>query len=130
MDDSGNVSERGKELGQKKKKRRGGTKFSNSKALKRSAMRKRGESSSIGDQREPDDYDLLFDDEVLPPFRRNINIQSFNLESVLESLPTDETEEMEEQGHRSQLKTSSNSVGVDGEDDGAEESKPEVMNDS
>lgn len=129
MDDSGNVSERGKDLGPKKKKRRGGTKFSNSKALKRSAMRKRGETSSVGDEREPDDYDLLFDDEVLPPFRKNIQIRTLNLDSVPESHPTEEGEEEEEEGHRRQSRTSSGSVGADGEDEGAEESKPEVMND-
>lgn len=134
MEDLSNVSDRPKEVMQKKKKKRGGTRFSNSKALKRSAMRKRGESSSNGDEPEADPFDIFYDHDVPLEFRQTVRMRSLNLEAVGEDVETDEVEEVEElkdmiEDHGSTKQSPTSSESLDcyiGDDGGAVETNTQV----
>lgn len=81
MDLDGHVLEGAKDLA-KMKKKRGGTRFSAPKALKQSAMRKRGGTSPNGDDREVDVFDIFNEEGPLEAFRRNVKICSHNLDVV------------------------------------------------
>lgn len=129
MDSDRNVSERGKDLVQKKKKKRGGTKFSAPKALKRSAMQKRSGSCSNGDERTASEFEGSEDEEP-HGFRRNLKIRTINLETVMEVVSREEEDAgeewkdmLEENVPRRQYYSSSDSLSYSIADDGGVESR-------
>lgn len=100
----------------KRKKKRGGTRFSNSKALRRSALRKTGASRSSGDERGPVEFDGE-DEGAGPEFRRNVKMRSINLDTVVEISEIEKCNEEEEwrsfgeeQEHGRRSSTSSDSL--------------------
>ena len=81
---------------QKKKKKRGGTKFSNTKARKRNAQRRKEASMSTVEERYGDEDLDRSDDEGSVSFRRHMKMRSINLESVVEiveKVDVDETKD-------------------------------------
>lgn len=81
---------------QKRKKKREGTSFSNTKALKCSELRKQGGSTSNGDDRQADVFDIFNDDDMPLEFRQNLKIYLINQETVLESDSTKVAEDGKE----------------------------------
>lgn len=95
MDLDRNSSEGARDLLQTTKKRRGRTYLSALKALKRSAIRKRGGISYNGDGCELEEFDGS-DEEGPLEFRLNVKMQSINLDTILKSRFLDEVEEGEQ----------------------------------
>lgn len=92
MEAGSSKSETHKEVGQRRKKKRGGMKFSGSKALRRSALRKRDAPAPSDDNRLVDDVES---NEVDKPgaFRRSVKIRSLNLDTVVENVDAEEGED-------------------------------------
>ena len=96
MDLVDNVGKRVKvDTTQKKKKKRGGTKFSNTKAMKRNAQRRKEASMSIGEERYCDEIERS-DDEGSVLFRRHTKMHSINLEPVVEIVEKVDVDERED----------------------------------
>ena len=80
------------EVGRGKRKRRGGIKFSGSKALRRNALRKRDASGSCEDDRIVDEVDKNHEEEP-GMFRKNMKMRPMNLDAVLENIDGEEEED-------------------------------------
>ena len=116
------------ETGQKRKKKRGGMKFSGSKALRRNALRKRDASGSCEDNRILDEVDK--DDEDEPRvFGKAIKMRVLNLDAVVENVEGedggDKNKAIEEQECRRPSTSRSDSLGF--EHDSDEEGIDEVV---
>ena len=83
MEGDSSQVERGKDGGHGKKKRRGGIKFSGSKALRRSAMRKK-DAPDVSDDDHMQDLDETIDEFHPGRFRRNVKIRTLYLDAVTE----------------------------------------------
>ena len=83
MDDTSSKTDKVNDVGRGRKKKRGGIKFSGSKALRRNALRKRDASGSCEDDRVVDEVDKN-DEEELGMFRKNMKMRPLNLDAVLE----------------------------------------------
>lgn len=84
MEGDSSQLERGKEGGRGKKKRRGGTKFSDSKALRRSALRKKNTLGLSEDDHTLDEVDTI--DEFQPGrYRKSVKMRPLNLDAITEN---------------------------------------------
>ena len=83
MDDTSSKTDKVNDVGRGRKKKRGGIKFSGSKALRRNALRKRDASGSCEDDRGVDDVDKN-DEEEQGMFRKDMKMRPLNLDAVLE----------------------------------------------
>lgn len=92
MEAASSKTEKVKEVGRGRKKKRGGMKFSGSKALRRSALRKRDASGSSEDDRIVDEADRN-DEEEPGMFRRSVKMRSLNLDAVVENVEGEEDED-------------------------------------
>ena len=106
-----------------RKKKRGGMKFSGSKALRRNALRKRDASGSCEDDRIIDEVDKN-DEEAPGMFRKNMKMRPFNIDAVLENADGEEEEDggeknnaIEEQEFRRSSTSRSDSLGFDHDSD-------------
>lgn len=107
MEGDSSQVERGKDGGRGKKKRRGGTKFSDSKALRRSALRKKNSLGLSDDDRTLDEVDTI--DEFQPGrYRKGVKMRPMNLDAITEN------DEGEDEGDRG-----------DGDDGGEEQQSRE-----
>ena len=82
------------EVGRGRKKKRGGMKFSGSKALRRNALRKRDASGSCEEDRLVDEVEKN-DEEEPGMFRKTITMRPLNLDAVVEN---DDAEEANDGG--------------------------------
>lgn len=92
MEATSSKSDRVKEVGRGKKKRRSGMKFSGSKALRRSAMRKRDATGSCDDDHLVDEVDTNVE-EFLPGRYKAVKMRLLNLDAVVESVEGEEDED-------------------------------------
>ena len=110
------------EAGRGRKKKRGGMKFSGSKALRRNALRKRDASGSCEDDRIVDEVDKN-DEEALGMFRKNMKMRPLNLDVVVENDDGEEEDggdknnAIEEQEFRRSSTSRSDSLGFEHDSD-------------
>ena len=91
MDATSIKTDKVNDVGRGRKKKRGGIKFSGSKALRRNALRKRDASGSCEDDR---GVDVDKNDEEEPRmFRRNMKMRPLNLDVVLEDAHGEDEED-------------------------------------
>jgi hypothetical protein len=89
MEGTSSKTDKLNEVGRGRKKKRGGIKFSGSKALRRNALRKRDASGSCEDDRIVDEVDKN-DEEEPGMFKKTIKMRPLNLDVVLENVDGDE----------------------------------------
>jgi hypothetical protein len=108
------------EAGRGRKKKRGGMKFSGSKALRRSALRKRDASGSFEDDRIVDEAYKNDEDEA-GGFGKTIKMRVLNLDAVEENVEGedggDNNNAIEEQECRRDSKSRSDSLGFEHDSD-------------
>ena len=108
------------EAGRGRKKKRGGMKFSGSKALRRNALRKRDASGSCGDDRIVDEEDKNDDDEQ-GVFGKNMKMRVLNLDAVDENIEcedgADNKNAIDEQECRMRSPLMSDSLGCENDSD-------------
>ena len=111
------------EGGRGRKKKRGGIKFSGSKALRRNALRKRDASGSCEDDRIVDEVDKKHEEEP-GMFRKNMKMRPMNLDAVIENI---DGEEEEDGGDKNNANESSRSDSLGSEHDSDEEGIDKVV---
>ena len=117
MEGTSSKTDKGNEIGRGKRKRRGGIKFSGSKALRRNAMRKRDALGSCEDERIVNEVDKNHDEEP-EMFRNNMKMRPMNLDAVFENI---DGEEEEDGGDKNNANESSRSDSLGSEHDSDEE---------
>ena len=123
MDATSSKTDKLNEVGRGKRKRRGGIKFSGSKALRRNALRKRDASGSCEDDRIVDEVDKNHEEEP-GMFRKNVEMRPMNLDAVLENI---DGEEEEDGGDKNNANESSRSDSLGSEHDSDEEGIDKVV---
>jgi len=128
MEAASNKTDKVNEAGRVRKKKRGGMKFSGSKALRRNALRKRDASGSCEDDRIVDEADKNDEDEP-GVFGKTIKMRVLNLDAVVENVEGedggDKNNAIEEQECRRPSTSRSDSLGF--EHDSDEEGPDEVV---
>ena len=98
MEVTSNKTDKVNEVGRGRKKKRGGIKFSGSKALRRNALRKRDASGSCEDDRIVDEVEKN-DEEEPGMFRKTIKMRPLNLDAVVENDDGDEEDDAGEKNN-------------------------------
>ena len=111
------------EGGRGRKKKRGGIKFSGSKALRRNALRKRDASGSCEDDRIVDEVAKNHEEDP-GMFRKNMKMRPMNLDAVLENIDGEEEEDGDDKNNANE---SSRSDSLGSEHDSDEEGIDKVV---